>query len=100
MPTPKSTYKSGLNETRLQNEAMVPLHLPERLQGATLNNRCVICSEKYHKAKRAQPEARDSDLQKCCKTVYWCKSCEVFLCIGSGNENCFETYHLKVQYWQ
>ena len=29
MPTPKSTCKSGLNKTQLQNEAMVLLHLPE-----------------------------------------------------------------------
>ena len=50
-PTPKSTCKSGLKKTRLQIEAMVPLHLPERPQGATSNNRCVVCFEKYHKAK-------------------------------------------------
>ena len=61
-PTPKSTHKSGLNETRLQNEAMVLL--PERPQGATSNNRCVVCCEKYHNAKRAQPEARELRLIK------------------------------------
>ena len=69
-PTPKSTCKSVLNETRLQNEALLPLPLPERPQGATSNNRCVVCFEKYYKTKRAQPEARDSDLPKRRKTVY------------------------------
>ena len=31
------------------------------------------------------PAAKDKDLPKRAKTVNWCKSCEVFLCIASGN---------------
>src|SRR6218665_1506841 len=49
--------------------------------------------------KIANPVAKDKDLPKRAKTVYWCKSCKVSLCIASGNENCFELYHSKVQFW-
>ena len=44
--------------------------------------------------------AKDKDLPKRKKTVYWCKTCEVFLCIGSGSDNCFESYHTKVDFWR
>src|SRR6218665_53865 len=36
---------------RLHNEPNIPLHLPERVEGATLSNRCVVCSEKYKQSK-------------------------------------------------
>ena len=98
--TPMSRRKSGADEERLQSTQSIPIHLPERPQGATSNNRCVVCTEKYKQAKRANLTARDTDLPKRCKTVYWCKSCQVFLCIASGNENCFEAYHSKVQFWR
>src|SRR6218665_1378197 len=53
----------------------------------------VQCSEKYKQSKRVNPAAKDKDLPKRARTVYWCKSCKVILCIASGNENCFELYH-------
>src|SRR6218665_233820 len=65
-------------------------HLPKRVEGATRSNRCVVCSEKYKQSKRLNPVAKDKDLPKRAKTVYWCKSCKVFLCIASDNKNCFE----------
>src|SRR6218665_2027413 len=74
------------DEARLRNGPNIPLHLPERVEGAARSNRCVVCSEKYKQSKRANPAAKDKDLPKRAKTVYWCKSCEVFLCIASGNE--------------
>jgi len=46
------------------------------------------------------PAAKDKDLPKRAKTVYWYKSCKVFLCIASGNENCLELYRSKVQFWR
>jgi hypothetical protein len=74
--------------------------MPERPKEATSNNRCVVCAEKYKRAKRGNPDAKEKDLPKRTKTVYWCKSCEVFLCIGSGIENCFQVYHSKVEFWR
>src|SRR6218665_357850 len=98
---PMSRRTSAGDEVRLHNKSNIPLHLPERVEGATLSNRCVVCSEKYkQQSKIVNPAAKDKDLPKRAKTVYWCKSCEVFLCIASGNENCFELYHSKVQFWR
>jgi len=87
------------DEARLHNEPNIPLHLPERVEGATLSKRCVVCSDKYKQSKRVNLAAKDKDLPKRAKTIYWGKSCEVFLCIASGNENSFELYHSKVQFW-
>ena len=88
------------SDQRLINEGDIPVHLPERPHGATTNNRCVVCSDKCKQVKRANPNAKDKDLPKRTKTVYWCKTCEVFLCIGSGLDNCFESYHTKVDFWR
>ena len=85
-----SRRTSAGDEARLHNDPNIPLHLPERVEGETRSNRCVVCSEKYKQSKRVNAAAKDKDLPKRAKTVYWCKSCEVFLCIASGNENCFE----------
>jgi hypothetical protein len=41
---PMSRRMTGDDETRLQNEANVPLHLVERPHGASSNNRCAVCS--------------------------------------------------------
>jgi len=101
---PMSRRPSAGDEARLHNEPNSPLHLhvglPERVEEATRGNRCVVCSEKYKQSKRVNPAAKDKDLPRRAKTVYWCKSCKVFLCIASGNENCFELYHSKVQFWR
>src|SRR6218665_1490710 len=77
---PMSRRTSAGDEPRLHNKPNILLHLP----GATRSNRCVVCSEKYKKSKRVN--SADKDLLKRAKTVYWCKSCKVFLCIASGNE--------------
>lgn len=95
-----SQNKSRAFDARLLNEPNIPLHLPERPEVATGNNRCVVCSEKYNQARRVNPEAKHKNLPKRSKTVYWCKSCGVFLCIAAGSGNCFEAYHSKVQYWR
>jgi len=99
---PMSRRTSAGDEARLYNDPNIPLHLPKRVKGATRSKRYVVCSEKCKQSKRANPAARDKDLLKRTKTVYWCKSCEVFLCIASGNEKCFELglYHSKVQFWR
>src|SRR6218665_1879236 len=89
-----SRRTSAGDEAQLNNEPNIPLHLPECVEGATRSNRYVVCSEKYKQSKRANPAVKNKDLPKRAKTVYWCKSCEVFLCITSGNEN--ELYHSKV----
>src|SRR6218665_1200508 len=96
---PMSRRTSAGDEAQLHNEPNILLHLPERVEEATRSNRCVVCSGKYKQSKRMNPAAKDKDLPKRAKTVYRRKSCEVFLCIVSGNENCFELYHSKVQFW-
>src|SRR6218665_1290635 len=97
---PISRHTSAGDEARLHNELNIPLHLPERVEGATRSNRYVVCSQKYKQSKRVNLAAKDKDLPKCTKTVYLGKSCEVFLCITSGNQNCFELYHSKVPFWR
>src|SRR6218665_2580615 len=97
---PMSIRTSARDEARLHNEPNIPLHLPERVEGATRSNRFVVCSEKYKQSKRVSLAPKDKDMPKRAKTVYWCKSYKVFLCIASGNENAFELYHLNVQFWR
>ena len=48
---------------------------------AKTNNR-TVCSEKYRRAKLANPTLSNKDLPKRSKAVYWCNYCCVFLCIG------------------
>lgn len=91
---------SEVSSSRLVNEPNIPLHMPERPIEATSNNRCVVCTEKHNRAKRENPAAKACDLPKRSKTVYWCKQCQVYLCIAAGDDNCFERYHSRVQYWR
>jgi len=100
--SPKITSRrvSDPSDTRLLNDPSVPVHMPERGAGATSNNRCVVCNETYKQAKRKKPDASNSQLLKCSKTVYKCTMCQVYLCIGSGADNCFNAYHSKKQYWR
>jgi len=97
---PMSSRTSAGDEAWLHSEPNIPFHLPQQVEVATRSNRCVVCLEKYKQSKRVNPAAKDKDLPKRAKTVYWHKSCEVFLCITSGNENCFELNHSKVQFWR
>ena len=89
-----------MSQLRLKNIGDAPQHLPERPHGATTNNRCVVCSARYNKAKQRTPTAKDSELPKRSKTVFRCTTCKVFLCIGAGAENCFMTYHSVAQYYR
>src|SRR6218665_3601982 len=73
-----SRRTSAGDEARLRNEPNIPLHLRERVEGATRSNIYVVCSEKYKHSKRTNPAAKDKDLPKRAKTVHWCKSCKCF----------------------
>ena len=75
-------------------------HECERAPHATTNNLCVVCNEKYKKAKASHPQAAYHELPKKKKTVYWCNSCKVFLCIGSPGSNCWSDWHTKFEYWK
>ena len=66
------------SEARLMNEPNQPLHIVERPQHATRNNKCVVCSEKNRRAKLANPRATAQDLPKLKKNVYWCTECKFF----------------------
>ena len=74
------------DERRLKMDAH---HDVEKPQHATSNQCCHVCREKYLRAKRANPVAKDKDLPKRCKTVFWCMFCEDFLCIGMSGQNCW-----------
>jgi len=90
----------ALLDGRLVNEPDRPIHIVERAENATGNNRCVVCTEINRRARLANPHAANKDLPKCKKTMYKCRSCNVFLCVGTGETNCFHAYHSKVQYWR
>lgn len=48
-----------------------------------------VQGKKYLRAKQMNPQTKDKDLLKCCKTAYRCKYCEEFLCIGKPESNCW-----------
>jgi len=75
-------------------------HLAERSASATSNQCCAVCSERYNRAKRQDPSASNSALPKRTKTVYRCTACSVYLCVGTGKDNCFAVYHSLVDYWR
>ncbi|XP_064648765.1 piggyBac transposable element-derived protein 4-like [Lineus longissimus] len=83
----------GNEERRFQN---VGLHVVERPAHATQDNRCVVCSEKHRRARLQSPNRAYKDLPPRRKTVFWCSYCEKFLCIGTGNQNCWKDWHSKV----
>jgi len=99
-PRIMSRRVSNTSNARLVNSSTVPVHLVERATGASSNNRCAVCNEKYKQAKQTHPEWKDSQLPRRSKTVYWCAFMSRFLCIGSPDNNCFHAYHSKVQYWR
>ena len=99
--TPVSRRPSNtVIDTRLINSGSSPQHLAERSASATSNQRCAVCSERYNRAKRQEPSATSSVLPKRTKTVYRCTACNVYLCVGSGKDNCFAKYHSVVEYWR
>jgi hypothetical protein len=54
--------------------------------------------KKYNQAiKQININVRE-DLKIRSKTVFWCKCCQVHLCIGPEGNNRFEIYHKKVEY--
>lgn len=55
-------------------------HVMERPEHATSNQRCRVCREKYLRlrAKKANPHAKESELHKRKKTVYWCMTCQLW----------------------
>src|SRR6218665_2939263 len=59
-----SRRTSAGDEARFHNEPNIPLHLRERVEGATRSNIYVVCSEKYKHSKRANQAAKDKDLPK------------------------------------
>ncbi|KAL5018385.1 hypothetical protein ScPMuIL_004107 [Solemya velum] len=62
-----------------------------QLDGST-NHRCVVCCEKYARAKRANPTAKESDLPKRRKSVFMCAYCQQYLCIDKPVK-CSEGYY-------
>jgi len=85
---------------RLINSGLSPQHLAERSASATSNQRCAVCSERHNRAKCQDPSASNSALPKRTKTVYRCTACNVYLCVGTGKDNCFAVYHSLVDYWR
>jgi hypothetical protein len=94
---PAQRFETDL--ARLVNQGDAPQHMPERPADASTNNRCVVCNEKYKRAKVKNPGATDKDLPKRTKTVIRCCKCKTFLCISAGEDNCFAAYHSKIKFW-
>src|SRR6218665_3804685 len=78
VPTCLSRRTSAEDKARLHNDPNIPLHLPKRVEGATRSNRYVVCSEKYKQSKRVNPAAKDKDLLKRAKGVYWANPVKCF----------------------
>ena len=95
--TQKGRRRSGADPSARLSD--VGLHEVERADHATRNQHCVVCCGKYRRAKLANPTAADKDLPTKSRTVYWCKYCEVFLCIRKPAANCWHDWHAKVLYW-
>ena len=87
----------GQGHLRLKSDIQ---HLVERGADAKGNNRCAVCRERYLRAKQRNPQAKDCNLPKRCKTVYRCAVCEEYLCIGKPDDNCWEKWHTKKEYWK
>ena len=68
-------------------------HFPVKGEGT--NHRCAVCEKKFKESKRRH----DGILSKRRKTTFKCVFCNVYLCIGGPEENCFFDYHTKLQYW-
>jgi len=95
--TPNRVPAATREETRLKRDAH---HDVERPEHATTNNCCVVCREKYARAKQNNPNLAEKDLPKRKKTVHWCNYCREFLCIGKPDSNCWFDWHHKVEYWR
>lgn len=68
-------------------------HFP--VKGKGTNHCCAVCEKKFKESKRR----RDGILSKRRKTTFKCVFCDIYLCIGGPEENCFFDYHTKLQYW-
>jgi hypothetical protein len=84
-----------------ERQVDVGQHFPERSPGESRNHTCVVCREKHNRFMKKNPGTHYSDNpNKKKKTVFWCKLCQEYLCIGSGKENCFQIWHTKSKYWK
>ena len=86
-----------LFEQRLQN---LGIHGVEKAPHATSNNVCCVCYERHVRAKKQNSTLAYKDLPPKKKTMYWCPSCQKFLCIGLPEANCWKDWHSKIEYWK
>jgi len=83
--------------SRLQN---VGCHFPERPRGATRNNTCVVCREKFKRYARENPSTpRAQNPYSMTKTVFQCSECLQFICIRDCS-TCWRDYHTKKEFWR
>jgi hypothetical protein len=64
------------------------------------DHRCAVCEKKFQveKARRVGVPYKDL-VHKSVKSVFYCETCSVFLCIKRGS-TCWADYHSKIQYWR
>ena len=92
---------SGLSASKWRRSGEeIPGHLHEvgehfPVKGEGTNHRCAVCEKKFKESKRRH----DGILSKGRKTTFKCVFCDVYLCIGGPEENCFFDYYTKLQYW-
>ena len=68
-------------------------HFPGKGEGT--NHHCAVGEKKFKESKRRH----NGILFKRRKTTFKCLFCDVYLCIGGPEENCFFDFHTKLQYW-
>ena len=96
---------SALNRQLLNPEAdarllNVALHHPVILQDDSTNHVCAVCSYKYNKFKKENPNVAYKDYPvKAVKSSVSCTQCERHFCIKRGS-TCWVDWHTKVQFWR
>jgi len=75
-------------------------HTPEQAEGASGNNRCIVCREKARHFAKVNPSiAKKDNPNKESKTVFRCRECDEFLCLRE-NSTCWSDYHQEVSFWR
>ncbi|BFZ21626.1 hypothetical protein BsWGS_24665 [Bradybaena similaris] len=82
---------------RLQD---VGLHMPEIPQNDRTNHLCAVCSYKFNKFKKDNPDVPYSEYPvKAVKSSVRCTQCEHYLCVKRGS-TCWIYWHTKVEFWR
>ena len=72
-------------------------HFP--VKGEGVDHLCVVCAEKHHRYKRANPTSTYAENpNKKVKTSFKCDGCSSYLCLKKDS-TCWQDWHTKLEYW-